>query len=347
MNNLIEQNMTSSRAKLIARTLKLDEKSYNKLIEKSELRPSIKFWLNGLDRVLLIVTSAFLLSGILCFLSYNWMSLHKFVKFALLETGVIITIAMAWYKGIDQLPGKVFLFSGAMFVGFSLAVFGQIYQTGADPYGLFLSWLIFVTAWTVIAKQSALYVLFIVLSNLSLVFYWNQIISPPSITDVWMSSLFGPLVRLFIDSGRSYLPLLLLVINLSFMVIYEFTNKKSIGTLAVRVSGIAAIIPLTSSAVILLFTDQWQSTGNLLLVSFFASTILGLWYFRFRCHDLFLTACILLALIVFITSFLLKSTDFGKMGIFSFFFIGLAVLVQTGSAAYWLRITNSDRNSIQ
>lgn len=344
-SNFIDRGIDPKAAKVIGRALKLNENQYNKIVEAGELRPSLDIWLGWLDRVLLVAAAAFLLSGVLCFVSYNWAGLHKLLKFTLLEVALLVTIAMAWYKGIQHLSGKVLLFSGAVIMGFCLAVFGQVYQTGADPYGLFLVWLIFVTAWAIIGRQPGLYVLFVVLSNLTLIFYWNQMVSPPSAGSVWISSLFGPLVRLFFDSGRSYLPLLVLALNFLFVVIHEHLAKKDLGpqgSATIRVSGMAGIIPVTASAVILLFDNEWQSIGSLLLVVFFVTIVAGLWYFRFKNRDLFLTSGILLALIVFVTSFLVKFTNFGKMGIFSFFFIGVAVLLQTGAAAYWLRISNAE-----
>jgi uncharacterized membrane protein len=202
-SSLFDRGIDPKGAKFIGRALKLNEKSYDKFIEAGQLRPSLDVWLGWLDRIFLVTATAFLLAGVLCFLSYNWAGLHKFVKFALLEAGFIVTIAMVWFKGIEHLSGKILLFSGAMTVGFCLVVFGQVYQAGADPYGLFLFWLVFITAWTVIGTQPGLYILFVILSNLTLIFYWNQMISPPTVESVWVSSLFGPLFKLFIDSGRS------------------------------------------------------------------------------------------------------------------------------------------------
>ncbi len=347
--SLFERKIDSKSAKFVSRALKLSENQYNGIVDAGEIRPSLDVWFGWLDRALLFAATAFLLAGVLCFLSYNWAGLHKFIKFGLLEAGLIVTLAMAWKRGIDLLAGKLLLFASATLIGFCLALFGQVYQTGADPYGLFLGWLIAIAAWTSIGRQAGLYVLFIILANLSLIFYWNQVISPSQVSEL-VSQLFGPLVRLFVDSGRSYLPLLVLALNIAFIAFFEFLGENKLGTKGqstVRTAGMAGIIPITSSAVVLLFASGWSAVSGSILTSFLTTTVAGLWYFRFKNRDLLISAAILLALIIFVTSLLIKITDFGTLGVFSFLFIGIAVLIQTGAAAYWLRISNADGEGTQ
>ena len=47
----------------------------------------------------------------------------------------------------------------AVAVGALLAVFGQTYQTGADPFELFLTWALLIVPWTLAARFEPLYLL--------------------------------------------------------------------------------------------------------------------------------------------------------------------------------------------
>ena len=51
--------------------------------------------------------------------------------------------------GLDAVAGRISLFATAFLSGILLAVFGQVYQTGADPYGLFLAWALLILPWAV------------------------------------------------------------------------------------------------------------------------------------------------------------------------------------------------------
>lgn len=63
-------------------------------------------------------------------------------------------------------------------VGVFMAVFGQAYQTGADSYTLFLTWAIMILPWTIVARYLPLWVMWILVSNLALVTWWDLGIYP-------------------------------------------------------------------------------------------------------------------------------------------------------------------------
>lgn len=58
-------------------------------------------------------------------------------------------------------------------VGVFMAVFGQIYQTGADSYTLFLTWAIMILPWVIMAQFLPLWVLWLVVANLALSLWWD------------------------------------------------------------------------------------------------------------------------------------------------------------------------------
>jgi uncharacterized membrane protein len=62
----------------------------------------------------------------------------------------------------------------AVMIGVIFAVFGQIYQTGANAYDFFLSWWIFVLIWSVYLLFEPMWFLLISLANITLYMFMEQ-----------------------------------------------------------------------------------------------------------------------------------------------------------------------------
>ncbi|MCL1477646.1 MAG: DUF2157 domain-containing protein [Marinobacter sp.] len=69
--------------------------------------------------------------------------------------------------------GKVALLSTGLLLGGLLALFGQTYQTGADPWQLFFVWMLLLTPFALIGRFAPLWVLWAVLVNLALTLYFQ------------------------------------------------------------------------------------------------------------------------------------------------------------------------------
>ena len=111
-------------------------------------------WVQFLTGALLLLGAGLLLSGIVCFFAFNWADLGRFAKFGVLEAAVAICAGLGWWK-LSNLSGRVALFAAAVLVGPLLGVYGQTYQTGADPWGLFAFWALLILPWVVAARFTA------------------------------------------------------------------------------------------------------------------------------------------------------------------------------------------------
>lgn len=136
--------------------------------------PSSSDWIRFLRSALLLLGAGLLLSGIVCFFAFNWADLGRFAKFAVLQAAVAICAGLGWWK-LPNLSGRVALFGAAVLVGPLLGVYGQTYQTGADPWGLFFFWALLILPWVVVAHFTALWMLTIALFDTALVLYWIQV----------------------------------------------------------------------------------------------------------------------------------------------------------------------------
>ncbi|MCI5224363.1 MAG: DUF2157 domain-containing protein, partial [Candidatus Electrothrix sp. AR4] len=135
-------------------------------------------WFAWAGRMLLFLGSTLVLAGIIFFFAYNWANMGRFLKFGVIETGILACILAVHLRGLKQLVGKTLLLSASVLVGVLLAVYGQVYQTGADAFGLFFSWAALIFAWVLYSEFAALWLLWLVLLNTGAVFYWQQVGDP-------------------------------------------------------------------------------------------------------------------------------------------------------------------------
>ena len=127
-------------------------------------------WKKFLQYAFLILAIGFTLAGIIFFFAYNWSSLNKFFKFGLMQAILVLTVFLSVFIKFKQpVFRNIILTTAAILVGVSFALFGQIYQTGANAYDFFLAWLVFIFIWTLISGFSVLWLLFIVLLNFFLI----------------------------------------------------------------------------------------------------------------------------------------------------------------------------------
>ena len=153
------------------------EKADSSPLSRQALYANKKEWNRFLSIFLLAVGIGFTVSGIIFFFAYNWNDLPKFAKLGIVEvllvSSVLLTVFTRWSRLVKQI-----LLTGATFlIGTLFAVFGQIYQTGADAYDLFLGWTLFTILWAVAARFAPLWLTFIGLLCTTIWLYNIQIAS--------------------------------------------------------------------------------------------------------------------------------------------------------------------------
>ena len=108
------------------------------------------------DRSLLFVGSSLVLAGVIFFFAYNWSRMNAIAKFGLIEVGLLLCVLAASNRGLDRLTGKVLLLAASVLVGVLLAVYGQVYQTGADAYETIVVWALLILPWVIVGRLGIL-----------------------------------------------------------------------------------------------------------------------------------------------------------------------------------------------
>lgn len=139
-----------------------------------EVFPTKRSWLMFFDKALLIIGAMALVLSLVFFIAYNWLHMGKMGKFALVEGALLVTIIL--YVGLSfrrrfRLIRQLLLLIASIITGSLLALFGQVYQTGADTWQLFFNWALLITPWVLIARLPVLWLLWLGLINTCLVRY--------------------------------------------------------------------------------------------------------------------------------------------------------------------------------
>lgn len=133
---------------------------------------------NGLHQLNLIGVNL-VVASVIYFIGANWFGLSPNIRLIIPMAFMSITaiasmIILNNHKIIHQtfIANTLQTISGIM-IGLSMAVIGQVYQTGADAYSLFTTWAILLLLW-LYRHNSGIYWLWVIVSQLALFLYFEQ-----------------------------------------------------------------------------------------------------------------------------------------------------------------------------
>jgi uncharacterized membrane protein len=129
-------------------------------------------------RALLALGVGQFLAGVVFFFAYNWNDLSDIAKFAVIEVALAVAVGGALLIGLERAFGQMLLIAASVLTGVLLAVIGQVYQTGADVFELFAVWAVLILPWTVISRHAAHWLLWLVVAEVALVLYGEQVLVP-------------------------------------------------------------------------------------------------------------------------------------------------------------------------
>ena len=324
----------------MAAELALDEAAVARAVELAGIRPAATDWRRFIDRFLMAAGVALIIAGITAFFAWNWADLGHMQKFALIEFGIVASLIAAWRSGLDSVAGRACLFAASFLAGILLAVYGQVYQTGADPYGLFLSWGVMILPWAIVGRQQGIWLLVVLLFNLALIMYWTQVLNPPD--GIWqLAQLLGPVIWLGALVADSELSSAVFVLNVSALIGWEVVAfRGSAWTRSawfVRVVAFLAFASVLPPTLIVIFAATFGEELSVTLwspVLLAAATASCFYYYQYVKQDLFILTCCALAAILVVTSVAVRYIldDFGSMLVLALLLIG-----QVAAAARWLR----------
>ena len=138
------------------------------------VRPGYLQWQKFLVPLLSLLGLLSLVAGAVFFVAWNWANMPKMAKFALAELLVVALAVLVWWRWYDGLARSALLATGLSF-GALFALYGQIYQTGADSWELFRAWLFVFLPLALIARQNSLWFCTWLLASLTFQLYYATV----------------------------------------------------------------------------------------------------------------------------------------------------------------------------
>lgn len=283
-------------------------------------------WSAFLARVLTWLGAVCLAAAAVYFIAANWQSLGRYAKFALVEGALVAALVVAWWRGLDALPGRAALFVAAALMGVLLALVGQTYQTGADTFELFAAWALAIVVWVAISRQPALWLLWIVLVDVAIVLYFRT----DAARAVGVTGfLFAPRAALW----------LVFAVNVAALAVWEWLAARRGDWLAVRwaprvIAALAGTVVTTLVVGDILAFDGPANGWPWVAYALFVGALY--WAYRVRTVDLFMLAGMVLTVVV-VVSCALGRQALEQGGAGAFLLIGLTLIGTAAAGGYWLR----------
>lgn len=323
----LDRPATPARLHALAEAGALTPAALARALELASASPGAAAWKRFLERVLLALGAALAVAGVAFFVAYNWNDLGKAAKFALLEGALLAAALLAWRLGVERLSGRIALAGAAALVGPLLALYGQTYQTGADPHELFVAWLALIAPWVVVGRFPPLWLLAVALADTALVLYWAQVIAP---NDWFQARGAGLYLALFAVHGAAWLG-------------WELLARRGVawvsGRWMPRLLAAAAFASLVWPSVVLIVENRYRGVPSVAaLVILVALIVLVGWLFQFVTQELFMLAAAAgSAMIVVSTAIARVIFEENNFAEGNFLFFGLVLIAQVALAAWWLR----------
>lgn len=318
----LEAAATPERLRALAAAGALGPEALARALDLVLAPPERAEWRRFLSGLLLAVGALLAVSGVVFFFAYNWADMPRFAKLGLLATLIAAGALGAWRLGLDGPRAQVSLAVAAVLVGALLAVYGQEYQTGADAYGLFLGWAGLILPWAVVACFTPLWLIVVVLLDVGLIAFLNQVL-PPGLPDS------APFLLLFGLNGFAWA---------AFELLERLGAAWLMGRWLHRTLALFSLTSLGVPAVIVIVSPREGGATGVASLLLFLGLLPALYlYFRLVRPDLFmLTLSLTGAMAVFTTLCGRVLLSDPRAEIFGFFALSAIVIVEVGVSALWL-----------
>ena len=148
-----------------------------------------------IKRFFLLFSVIFLIAGVTSFTAYNWENMSNIEKLAV--PSVLILVGLVAYLFLEkEIYKNLAIFFSSFMIGTLFAVYGQVYQTGADVWILFRNWAIFLIIPMVATGYYSVMILFSIVTTISTGFYLDLYLSE-AIVPFLSSLIFGVILMVY------------------------------------------------------------------------------------------------------------------------------------------------------
>ena len=169
-------------------------------INKKKVIGDIMF--EKIKKFFLLFSVIFLIAGVTSFTAYNWASMSNIEKLAV--PSVLIVVGLVAYLFLEkEIYKNLAIFFSSFMIGTLFAVYGQVYQTGADVWILFRNWAIFLIIPMVATGYYSVMTLFSIVVAIATSFYLDLYLSG-AIIPFLSSLIFGIILIVYPFLQKSF-----------------------------------------------------------------------------------------------------------------------------------------------
>lgn len=260
--------------------------------------------------------SMLLAAAVVCLVAANWDGMSRWSKLGGLQGLMLVTVAITLWPRASAWIQTLALLLASVLVGALLALVGQIYQTGADPWQLFAGWALLMLPWALAGRSLTLWLLWLGVTQVAWALW----------VEVWPSRGAG-----FVP-GFVLISLLALVIQEMARPRYAWLRRDAGARL------VAAVLLAVSGGWAALTAPGFGSVDRGALWWWLvAAAVTGVYYYAVR-RDLAILAMVLAsAIVVGAMQGWTRLFAAGLDDVFSLTGIAILVLVAGTLAGSWLR----------
>ena len=173
---------------------RIDKAKYDEVASLLRINASKEELKEWIDHFLLWMGGLFFITGVVFFFAYNWAEMHKFAKFGLVFAIIFSTTLIALVRPLSSIVSQVALFVAMVAIGIEWTLFGQIYQTGADAWNLFVAWSLFGIIIVATSTHVLHWLTWLVITHIALALFATQVLEFDGIETMIIMALFSAMI---------------------------------------------------------------------------------------------------------------------------------------------------------
>ncbi|MCL1137064.1 DUF2157 domain-containing protein [Shewanella pneumatophori] len=280
-------------------------------------------------------------AGVVFFVAANWQVMGQFSRFALVEM-LLLTSLLGYIlvrrravnagdiSGFGYTTANAILLLSAIIIGSLLALVGQTYQTGADPWQLFAIWALLMLPLALVAGNELLWLLLGLLLNLAVLLYFQAF--PGALN--W---LFGPTALLawlfFLNLSLHLACSLLSGRFVRLPRILKIQQQRFNAPLFQQITMLAAVGTITILAIESLF-DEGPSIWGFVYTAVIAA---GFFVYNHKVKDIFVLAIGGYSLVTVVNCLFIRVALEGSDVVAMFLLLGISIIGSTTGVTLWLK----------
>ncbi len=309
----------------------IKREDYLAALEQSGARPTRLQWRAMLNAVLLVGAVLLLTSALIFFFAYNWADMHRLSKLAVAQAALLSCSVLYMLFWRRPWPAKATLLGMSVLLGAWMALYGQIYQTGVDPWQLFAFWGLLITPWALVSRSALVWALWWLLLNTAAVLYMQ-------VSRGFLPLWFRSDGTLWVSFGLNA------CMAVFFALMHHWRHRwpwSLRGRELLKLSLMACGVVLSWLAIHWIFDNDKAGASALLAYLLFMAG--GYWLFYLRWRDLLMSSAWVLSLIV-VGLFVLIEFMQDHLESFGLLLLAIYLVASSVMAGRWLMRLHGHRH---